>query len=126
MSNFKNAVADDVKNVFLNTAEFGELHTIIYSGQTYEKIPVVLTGVNQSQRTVTLSSGDHAKGLYTAETTLFADLSDLGGIAPEQGKTIQIDDGEALGKPFYKKFTIISSSCLFGRMMKLEMEAIDE
>ncbi len=122
---FKELLNNDIKTIFLNPAEFGELHNIIYSGQTYEKIPVVLTDIMQSQRIVTQASGDHAKGLYTAGIVLYAALSDLDGNVPEQGKIIQIDDGEALGKPFYKKFTV-SSSRLFGGMIEAELEAIDE
>ena len=41
---FKDMVAADIKAVFLNLDEFGEPQTIIYDGETFRDIPVVLTG----------------------------------------------------------------------------------
>lgn len=35
---------DDLHGVFLNLDEFAERHTVIYDGETYEDIPVVITG----------------------------------------------------------------------------------
>lgn len=44
MSGFRDAVQDDLHGVFLNLDEFAERHTVIYDGETYEDIPVVITG----------------------------------------------------------------------------------
>ena len=41
MSGFKEMLAADNKWVFLNTADFAELRTIIYNGRRYEDISVV-------------------------------------------------------------------------------------
>ena len=40
---FKDQLAADVKNVFLNANEFAETHNVKYDGVLYENIPVVLT-----------------------------------------------------------------------------------
>ena len=42
MSGFRDAVQDDLHGVFLNLDEFAERHTVIYDGETYEDIPVVI------------------------------------------------------------------------------------
>ena len=42
---FKDMVESDNKAVFLNTEEFAYNLNVIYDGETYEAIPVVLTGL---------------------------------------------------------------------------------
>lgn len=46
MSGFRDAVQDDLHGV-LNLDEFAEHHTVIYDGETYEDIPVVITGLHE-------------------------------------------------------------------------------
>lgn len=119
---FKDMVTADVKNVFLNLAEFGEPRTILYDGETYEDIPVVLTGRKETSRRKL--EGDNAQGIYQAAHVLHCALEDLGGNQPEQGSRIQISDRAGPGA-FSRTFYVASSICEMG-MLRLDLEAMDE
>ncbi len=121
MSAFKDMVAADIHSVFLNLDEFGEYRTIRYDGESYEDIPVVMTGLKEQERTQTVS--DHAQGLYLVTSVLHCALSDLSGIQPEKGGKILINDKE--GGTFFRRFYVASSVCEMG-MLRIELEAIDE
>ncbi len=126
---FKDRVQEDIKNVFLNPDEFAENHDVIYDGKTYEQIPVVLENnamvenPNQSRRDFKTTT--KIDGIFISSVTAFIALEDLGGVVPEQGSIIEIDDGEALGKPFFKKYKVLSSACDMG-MITLELRMYDE
>lgn len=120
---FKDMVEADIANVFLNIDEFAETHTVKYDGETYKDIPIVLTKTKEMKRPVTVS--DHAEGIHKVTATVHIALSDLGGVIPEQKQVISIDDGEALGKPFFRQYRILTSDCEMG-MVVLELEAFDE
>ncbi len=120
---FKESVNADNKNVFLNMDEFAEKHTVRYDGNVYKDIPVLLTKQKQSKRTVVAS--DNMQGIHLVSTVAHIALSDIDNNIPEQKQNIEIDDGTALGKPFYKKYKIITSDCEMG-MVRLELEAYDE
>ena len=120
---FKESVNADNKNVFLNMDEFAEKHTVRYDGNVYKDIPVLLTKQKQSKRTVVAS--DNMQGIHLVSTVAHIALSDIDNNIPEQKQNIEIDDGTALGKPFYKKYKIITSDCEMG-MVRLELEAHDE
>ncbi|MBQ7715474.1 MAG: hypothetical protein IJT70_06365 [Clostridia bacterium] len=125
---FKAMVEEDNKNVFLNNEEFAEPHVVKYDGVTYEGegegIPVVLIKVKEMKRPVVVSN-DHAEGIHLVSATAYLSQTDLGGIVPEQKRQIEISDGEALGKPFFRRYTIKTSDCEMG-MITLELEALDE
>lgn len=118
MSNFKDMVAADNKDVFLRADEFADLHTIVYDGTTYEDIPVVLSGLKEKDRRQLVT--DHVQGLYLISTVMHCAASDLNGVVPEKGMKIQISDGE-----FLRDFRVASSVCKAG-MIRAELEAIDE
>ncbi len=126
---FKDRVLKDVKNVFLNTDEFAENHDVIYDGKTYEKIPVVLENntmtENPNQGRRDFKTTTQIDGIYISSITAFIALEDLGGVIPEQNSTVEIDDGEALGKPFFRKYNVLSSACDMG-MITLELRMYDE
>ena len=122
MSGFKDMVAADIHNVFLNTDEFAELRTIRYDGETYEDIPIVLTGLKEQDRRQLQS--DHVQGLYLVTSVLHCALSDLGGKQPEKGGRIEVNDEEG-GGGFFRRFYVASSVCEMG-MLRVELEAIDE
>lgn len=119
---FKDMVAQDNKNVFLNADEFAEIRTVIYDGEEYPDIPVVLTKTKENERPAIV--GD-VQGVHIVAAVAHIAQSDLGGIVPEQKQYINISDGTALGKPFFQKFRIITSDCEMG-MLNLELEAYDE
>ena len=94
MSGFKDMVARDNFGVFLNCDEFAEKRTVKYDGATYEDIPIVLSGLKEKDRRQLMS--DHAQGLYIVSSVLHCALSDLGGVQPERGQRIRINDQEAV------------------------------
>lgn len=122
MSGFKDMVATDIHNVFLNTGEFAELRTIRYDGEEYVDIPIVLTGLKEQDRRQLQS--DHVQGLYLVTSVLHCALSDLGGKQPEKGGRIEINDEEG-GGGFFRRFYVASSVCEMG-MLRVELEAFDE
>ena len=118
MSGFKNMVQADIKNVFLNDSEFAELHTVIYDGVTYKDIPIVMSGIKEKDRQQLV--WDHVQGLYFVTTVIHCAASDLGGVVPEKGMKIKINDGD-----FFREFYVASSVNEMG-MLRVELEAIDE
>lgn len=119
---FKQQLAADNLAVFLNTAEFAELRTVIYDGERFEDVPLVLAGPEEEARPQL--AADHAEGLYRVTAKMFCALDDLGGCLPEQGQRIQIND-EAGGGGFFREYYVASSICEIG-MLELELEAISE
>ena len=119
---FKDVVAADIHGVFLNLEEFAEKRTIIYDGETYADIPIVLTGLKEKDRRQL--SSDHVQGLYLVSSVLHCARSDLGGNQPEKGTRIKINDEEG-GGGFFREFYVASSVCEMG-MLRVELEGIDE
>ncbi len=117
----RDAFANDIKGVFLNLSEFAEHRTIIYDGETYSDIPVVLTGLKEQDRSS--SAGNRAEGLYRVTSVMHCDIADIGGIQPEQGKAIKISDAD--DPLYFKRFFIATSTCELG-MIRLELEVVDE
>lgn len=117
---FKEMVAADNGNVFINSAEFADLHNVVYDGVTYEDIPLVLTGIKEQDRRQLVTTSDHAQGLYLVSSVMHCAASDLGGVVPEKGMKIKINDGD-----FFHEFYVASSVNELG-MVRAELEAIDE
>ncbi len=122
MSGFKDMVAADNRNVFLSLNEFAELRTVRYDGDVYTDIPIVLSGLKEKDRRQLVS--DHVQGLYIVSSVLHCAQSDLGGVQPERGARIGINDEEG-GGGFFREFYVASSVCELG-MLRVELEAIDE
>lgn len=121
MSGFKNMIQADIKNVFLNESEFAEIHTVIYDGVRYEDIPVVMSGIKEKERQQLV--WDHAQGLYLVTATAHIAATDLGGIMPEKGMKLKIND--ITDRNFFMEYYVASSVNEMG-MIRLELEAIDE
>ena len=119
----RDIVESDNSGVFLSLDDFADLHTVVYNGVTYANIKILLTKRKQSEMSV--PSADSMQGLYQVSAVAHISLADMDSNIPEQGQQIQIDDGTALGKPFFKKYAVISSRCAMG-MIVLDLEAIDE
>lgn len=122
MSGFKDMVAADIHDVFLNLEEFGEKRTVKYDGETYMDIPIVLSGLKEQKRRQMMR--DHAQGLYQVTSVLHCSIDDLGGVQPERGTRIKINDEEG-GGGFFREFYVAQSDCELG-MLRVELEAIDE
>lgn len=119
---FKEMVAADIHNVFLNMHEFADRRTVRYDGEQYEDIPVVLLGLTMKDRPQL--SHDHGQGLYLASDILYCALDDLDGNQPEKGMRLRVNDREG-GGGFFREFYVASSSNEMG-MLRVELEAIDE
>lgn len=115
-------LAADNKRIFLNTADFAELRTIIYNGQCYEDIPVVLTGLGEKDRQQ--KTDDHAQGLFMVKTLLQCSMADLQGQQPQKGERLQINNQKG-GDGFFREFYVRESICEFG-MLRLKLEDMDE
>lgn len=122
MSGFKDMVAADNRNVFINLNEFAEKRTVIYDGNTYEDIPTVLSAMKEKDRRQFVS--DHVQGLFLVSSVLHCTSSDMGGVIPEKGQRIKINDEEG-GGGFFQEFYVAASSCAMG-MLRVELEAICE
>lgn len=109
--------------VFLNVTEFADTHTVRYDGDVFENISVVLEQLKESDRTVI--STDHSEGIYKVSAKAYIAQKDMGGVFPERGRIIEIDNGEALGAAFYDRYRIATSSVEMG-MIVLELERYDE
>lgn len=120
---FKETVERDISEVFLNTNEFAEYHTIKYDGNTYEHIPVVLTRNTQEGRK-TLKD-DVAFGVYKVSAVAYISKTALGGVMPEKGHEIRIDDKDFPDNPFYTSYHIVTAKCNMG-MICLELEDYDD
>lgn len=122
MSGFKEMLAADNLRVFLNPAEFAQLRTVIYEGQRYEDIPVVLSGLKEDDRAQ--KADDHAQGLFLLKALLQCSLADLGGVQPQKGARLQINNQEG-GGGFFREFYISEAVCEYG-LLRLELEDINE
>jgi len=121
MSGFKDAVAADIRNVFLNPDEFAEIRTVRYDGNEYADIPIVLNGIKFDKRQQT--AADHAQGLYRVTDVLHVSRADLGGKMPERGLPISINTKE--GGVFFRQYYVATAQDTVG-MLRIELEAIDE
>ena len=119
MSAFKDMVAADNLNVFLNTNEFADIRTIVYDGVTYTDIPVVINGNVEKDRSQ--GTSDHMQGLYMVSKILHCAREHLGGNQPEKGAQITISDEDGFLRSFY-----VAESDSEEGMLRIELEAVDE
>lgn len=115
---FRDMVANDNMQVFLNCDEFADEHTIVYDGETYEHVKCVITQLKEKDRTTTMR--DHVQGLYLVSAVLHCALADLNNVVPEKGGKIKVSEGA-----FLRTYYVAQSGCVMG-MIRLELEAIDE
>lgn len=120
---FKDMVESDIKNVFLNADEFAENLIVIYDGESYGPIPVVLTKLKEQDKKTTVRQGDHSQGIYLDTTVMHCALSDLGGVLPEKGSRIKIQDEP--NSSFYRSYYVAVSDIEMG-MIRAELEEHDE
>ena len=116
---FRDMVAADNLNVFCNTDEFADLHTITYDGVTYSEVPCTITQLKAKDRVV--PAKDHAQGLYMVTAICQFPIEKLDGKIPEKGSKIGITDET----DFLKYYYVAQSGCAIG-MVRLELEAYDE
>lgn len=120
-------VQSDIASVLMNTNEFAENHTIRYDGEVYDSIPVILQKIMQSEKHFSqkFSQSSRMEGVFQVSAVAYIHESDLCGVIPEQGQLFEIDDGEALGEPFFRRYTVVTSKCEMG-LITLELRHYDE
>lgn len=118
---FKDMVAADNHDVFLNLDEFADKRTVKYDGVVYENIPIVLTGLREQDRTQ--ATRDHENGLYRVSRVMHCARSDLGGKQPERGTKIWINERE--GGKFFRSYYVAESVTEMG-MLRVELEGVEE
>lgn len=120
---FKDMVKQDIQSIFLNCDEFAEAHTVKFNGDEYKDISVVLEVVKQSERQA--SASDHMEGIYSVTAKAYFDINSTEGKMPEQGKYFEIDDGEAIGETYFRRYRVVTVENAMG-MVCLELEQFDE
>ena len=110
---FKDLVASDISNVFLNVEEFAEPMHVVYDGKDFGNIPVILDQTEQKSRQQEAS--DHGMGVYAVDAVFFANFSDM-NCRPEKGQRIWINDVDYL---------IETSACEMGQI-ELGLRRYDE
>ena len=127
---FKEAIQRDIAETFLNGNEFAERRTILYDGETYPDVLVVMEGPDELERKPISAGGgisggrsDSAAGLYQVSVILHCATADLGGKQPEQGQKIKISDPE--DSLFFHAYYVAASHDEMG-MLRVELEAIEE
>ncbi len=121
MSAFKDMVAKDNHGVFLHCDEFAETRTIVYDGETYKDVPVVISGMKEKDRRQLVS--DHSQGNFMISHVLHCAMEDLGGNQPEKGQRIKVSDEQY--PAFLRQYYVAASVCEMG-MLRVELEAVSE
>ena len=117
---FRDMVAADIHDVFLDPEYFGTVHTVEYDGNVYEEVPLVIRDIKELERSQL--QNDHAQGLYQTTTIMHAALKDIGGVQPEEGQRMSVSD-KVTG--FMREFYIRQSYVEMG-MCHISLQAIDE
>ena len=121
---FKDCAAVEIEKAFLNTGEFADLRTVIYDGVTYKDIPVVEIGPKEGKRSsVVQMQHDFGQGLYKRTITLYCAAKDLGGVLPEHGSRLSMNEKQ--GGTFFHKFRVVEPTAEMG-MYKMKLEEVDE
>lgn len=118
---FKDVVMSD-RDVFLDFNYFGERRTIMYNGETYEDVLVVVSGGN-GEYGRRKRYADHSNGLYNVKEIVHFKLEDVGGEQPEQGIRFSMTDEE--GSDYFNEYYVAKSYTESG-IVRVELSAVDE
>ncbi len=80
---FKELLEQDVKNVFLNPEEFGELHTV-----NGKEMAIIIDNNEQIEREKRVGQSNGA--VYENQKLFYVAISDFGAL-PKQGSTLTLD-----------------------------------
>lgn len=119
---FKDMVAQDVQNVFLNTAEFAEYYNVQYDGTEYCHIPIVLEKMRDEERQV--YKDESSMGVYRKLLTAYLSPESLNGKIPEQGHEIRISSGKSSN--WYRDLYHIIEVDVEDGMLRIALEAYDD
>lgn len=86
VSSFKELLRQDVSRVFLNPAEFGELHQVNGRFMT-----IILDDMENIEREKKMKS--HMDGIYARQLFFYVSAAEFGGPLPGQGSYLTLDGG---------------------------------
>ena len=115
---FKDSVAADNFNVFMNDSEFAEVHDIEYDGVIYPDVTCVITRLKERDRNAPVK--DHAQGIYLVSSRFHCPIDSLGGHVPEKGTVLKISD-----EGFWREFYVAQAGCDL-EMLNIDLEGMDE
>lgn len=72
--NFKEALTADLKNTFHNNNEFAQPSTVYYDGESFDSLPVVITGISKERKK---NASDHETELFINEVKAFINTADM-------------------------------------------------
>ena len=120
---FKDQVASDNLDVFLNTDEFADVYTIRYNEKVFENVKAVRrTAQDLPKRgTGSMYIHDYSQGFYLRTDIVHLRRCDIGNYVPETGTKFEMekDDG------FYERYYVKKSIDDMG-MLRLELEVWGE
>ena len=85
MKTFKDLLADDIKDVFMNRDEFAEMHTI--GGR---EMPVIIDEIELTERSKKQVDKGRIEGIYKRQILLYVAQKDF-GMLPAIGATLRVD-----------------------------------
>ncbi len=89
---FKTLVAEDIQNVFHNTAEHADITRIGYEGQVVN-IPAILDYSGAKDRNI--PSGDNADGIFLVDLVVYIAQADI-TFEPRKDRNIEIGENRDL------------------------------
>lgn len=118
---FKDVVARDIRNVFMNPDELAEKCTVEHCGEVYKNITASLQQISESDRQGR-KMDDYAQGLHRASAVFFCAAEDLGGGCLRKGKPLEITRHVG-NRRIRRKYFVVSCSCEMG-MVEAELEEV--
>lgn len=106
---FKELLEQDVKNVFLNPEEFGELHTV-----NGKEMVIIMDNNEQIEREK--RTNQHTEGIYENQKLIYVAASDFGPL-PSQGSLFILDAGDYLVMDAIEEGGIYSITIEAGRAL---------
>lgn len=85
MMNFKEIVFDDIRKVFLNPEEFGEIHVI-----DGKQMPVIVDGMEVVERSKKQVEKGRIEAIFQKQTMLYVSKSEFGSL-PVIGRQLKLD-----------------------------------
>ena len=120
---FKDQVAADNLDVFLNTDEFADVYTVRYNEKVFENVKAVRRTAQDSPKrgTGSMYIHDYSQGFYIRTDIVHLRRCDIGNYVPETGTKFEMekDDG------FYERYYVKKSIDDMG-MLRLELEVWGE
>ncbi len=111
MSKFRDMVARFDRKTFLDLNAFGEVRTLVYSGEVFPDVAVVLERPTHKTRLKRVA--EYVEGVYRSQLTLRCMMEDIGGELPKEGEKVRISDPSS-STLYYQDYYVKSATCEYG------------